>query len=992
MIELFPEQMLDMSIHTAVLLGIITLWLATESLGWVFAGFVVPGYLAAIGIVAPMSLVAIVIEAILTWGLVWAVGNGAADAGLWSRTFGRDRFLAFVLLSIPVRPVVEGLAASRLEALIGQVAPGLVGDGGGFFGIGVVLVPLLANTFWKPGLSRGLLQTGVCTALVWGLMAGVLMPLTNFHFGGFEAMFEDIAVDFLAVPKVYLVLVVTAFVAARNNIRFGWDFAGILVPALLAVIAFDPLKLLSTLVEILLLAFLYGRIMALPGVRDLNLEGPRRIVTMYTLAYGLKWVGAAVAAAFHLEFYFSDLYGFGYLLTSLVALKCWQKGAPGRVMLPLVLTTGQGLALGLLLSMGASAVFPERAAVQEPPPVVFGDVPLERAVLLSRASVVLDGPVRGRPHPASSAVLDALEELAAGASTDDLEATAHRLVAAGVSLGWSQRADGRACLGLRSSEAEEPLGVASVFWCGGPGPVLLVSRPLSDPDSLWIAGWLATQSEVAGVVIAGVDAAPASGAAGSSPWTRASLRDRLGRRPVIVVRSADAGRSYLDPRSAGAASAVGTALRPLAPLQVRFETDHGPLEPLWAQLRPSDGLLTVSLADVERESALGPGSPLPTLADRIEPLPDRGPERLVGSEEAALRVAAAEVLLGAALRAARTGEPGLPGWLVHLADVFGVHASAVEDGRGRPCWLLEEGPDGIAGWGTWVLAPGGSDRVIAAPRSGEEPGVARVARHLFEELDGGALWLAARGTRWGEGRTSATAPDGLPLYASALQVAVRPPLGARGASTAPGRLLLVRTTTGLEPGMPPVVLAAGADQVTAAQQARLLELFGDALAPWPGVAFQDGGRLTAGMRVGGQLPVRYSEGLGAEHAGAAFFLPRLLAEAAGVPDRDRRLAWYEAAGVPVRAGREIDAISSDIDASRPVERPDELRLLRAHADQPTDPSLRRLLRDAAGQVEIQAGELRLVVTSRGEGWLCAAVAGADDGDDVPGIHGCWEAR
>ena len=143
-----------------------------------------------------------------------------------------------------------------------------------------------------------------------------------FHFGGFELTFENIAMDFLSIPKPYIILVMTAILSAHNNIRYGWNFGGILLPSLLAVVALSPLKFATTILEIVILTLLYRNLIKLPFIRRLNLSGPRQIVSMYTLAFNLKWVIAQCAEIWAINFYISDFYGFGYLLTSLVAIRC----------------------------------------------------------------------------------------------------------------------------------------------------------------------------------------------------------------------------------------------------------------------------------------------------------------------------------------------------------------------------------------------------------------------------------------------------------------------------------------------------------------------------------------------------------------------------------------------------------------------------------------------------------------------------------------------
>ena len=116
MIEIF-------AIHTAVLVGLLVSWTWKESYGGVFAGFAVPGYLAAIALVAPSAATTILIEAVLTYGITRVLGDWLPRLGVTGRVFGRERFLLFVLTSVPVRLVVEGLAAGGLGDLLGPALP-----------------------------------------------------------------------------------------------------------------------------------------------------------------------------------------------------------------------------------------------------------------------------------------------------------------------------------------------------------------------------------------------------------------------------------------------------------------------------------------------------------------------------------------------------------------------------------------------------------------------------------------------------------------------------------------------------------------------------------------------------------------------------------------------------------------------------------------------------------------------------------------------------
>ena len=63
-LELLPHRGLDQSILLAVLVGLVTLLALTEAFGWVFVGLVIPGYLASIFVIQPLSGFAVVFESL----------------------------------------------------------------------------------------------------------------------------------------------------------------------------------------------------------------------------------------------------------------------------------------------------------------------------------------------------------------------------------------------------------------------------------------------------------------------------------------------------------------------------------------------------------------------------------------------------------------------------------------------------------------------------------------------------------------------------------------------------------------------------------------------------------------------------------------------------------------------------------------------------------------------------------------------------------------
>ena len=118
--HLFPGGGFQESAVTPVFLGVLVSWVFAETLGWVFAGLVVPGYLATLFVVEPKSALIDVVEAALTYFLARALGEHLSRAGVTSRSFGRERFLLIVLMSVLVRVVVEGVSAYGSQVTAGE--------------------------------------------------------------------------------------------------------------------------------------------------------------------------------------------------------------------------------------------------------------------------------------------------------------------------------------------------------------------------------------------------------------------------------------------------------------------------------------------------------------------------------------------------------------------------------------------------------------------------------------------------------------------------------------------------------------------------------------------------------------------------------------------------------------------------------------------------------------------------------------------------------
>ncbi|MHC4392315.1 MAG: poly-gamma-glutamate biosynthesis protein PgsC/CapC, partial [Planctomycetota bacterium] len=357
-LPIFPEGGLDNSIVTTVLVGLIIMVIFKEWFGWVLSGVVVPGYLAPIFIIQPWSGVVIVVEAILTHLLVDLFGNLIPRTRLWREFFGRDRFFAYLVFGTLVRMICEGFFFQWAGHYLNDTFGLALDYRNTLYSVGLIVVPLLANMFFKTGLLRGIMPIGTTIGLCFLVISYLLIPLTNFTIASFEIAYGSYAVDFLGNAKAYVVILTTAYLASRANLRYGWDYAGILVPALTALAWFTPLKVVSTVVEAILILWIARWITSFRILQDVTIEAGRKLLLTFGIGYALKLVSGYAVEFGELTLDPTDLYGFGYLLPSLIAGKMWQKDSIGVIMRPLLQTSLTGAVLGSLLTAGLFALTP----------------------------------------------------------------------------------------------------------------------------------------------------------------------------------------------------------------------------------------------------------------------------------------------------------------------------------------------------------------------------------------------------------------------------------------------------------------------------------------------------------------------------------------------------------------------------------------------------------------------------------------------------------
>lgn len=358
-LPVFPSNGLDRSLHAPVFIGLLLISFFKETLGWTYAGLVVPGYLATVFLSAPVTGILVAAESLLTYAISALLGRVLPRTGAWFTFFGRERFLLIIVVALFVRLVVE---ASLIPVWIDRLG---LGHSRELYSLGLVLVPLLANSYWNAGVVRALPRVCVITLITYLVVSKVLLRYTNFTLSRFQVANESVSLAFLESPHAHIILLMGAILGARNNVRYGWDYNGILVPALLAVAWYQPSKILATVVEALVVFKLSLWILKLPGFSKILVVGSRRLAVTFAVGFLVKYVMGFVLLWLAPQVQMVDTFGFGYLLPSLMAVKFWDKQKILRVLMPTLQVSMMAFPLGIAVGYVLRWVSPPAKALAQ---------------------------------------------------------------------------------------------------------------------------------------------------------------------------------------------------------------------------------------------------------------------------------------------------------------------------------------------------------------------------------------------------------------------------------------------------------------------------------------------------------------------------------------------------------------------------------------------------------------------------------------------------
>ncbi len=324
-LNIFPEGSLANSVIVTVWVGVIVIAFFNLRFGWVLSGLVVPGYLVPLMLVKPVSVWVIIFEAWITYSVSLFLCN---KAGSWfglSHFFGRDRFFLLILVSVFVRLIMDAfffpMATSYFQENW-QIQLKFQND---LHSFGLIIISLIANQIWKTGFVRGNFHFFVTLFITFIVVKFLLIGLTNFSIANLSFMYEEITVAILASPKSYIILLLCCYLSSRMNLLYGWEYSGILIPSLIALQWYFPQKVLVTFLESFVILGLGALVLKIPRLANMDITGARKLVVFFSIGFLYKMV-----LAYFLEWNnpydkVSDYFAFGYLLSTLIAIKIHDK-------------------------------------------------------------------------------------------------------------------------------------------------------------------------------------------------------------------------------------------------------------------------------------------------------------------------------------------------------------------------------------------------------------------------------------------------------------------------------------------------------------------------------------------------------------------------------------------------------------------------------------------------------------------------------------------
>lgn len=360
-LSFLPEGELATSLICTVGIGVMVTAFFNLRFGWLLSGLVVPGYLAPVLLASPITGFTIIFEGILTYFVTSFVSYKGAQMNLWSEFFGRDRFFALVLFSTVIKILFDFFILPSFGKLLYTNYNILFDYQNNLHSYGLVIIALISNQFWKRGLKGEFIPFAIALATTYLIIRYGLMEWSNYRITGISYLYNDLFLTFLGSSRAYIILLVTTMFASRMNLNYGWDFGGILVAGLLALEWYFPVRIIVTLFEAFLVQYIAIQILKTRFFGEADITRAHRVVLFFAIGFLYKFILSWVLSIYAPTVKIIDYFGFGYLLSTFIAITMHESHQPLRVVSILLQTSFVGMVIGTIISFVLTTIpYPEK--------------------------------------------------------------------------------------------------------------------------------------------------------------------------------------------------------------------------------------------------------------------------------------------------------------------------------------------------------------------------------------------------------------------------------------------------------------------------------------------------------------------------------------------------------------------------------------------------------------------------------------------------------
>lgn len=347
---LFPEGGLAVSVAATVWIGVIIVCLLNLRLGWSLSAIIVPGFLTPLLIVKPFLAVVDIVQGILAYALMKFISEFGVVKKHWDNVFGKDRFFFLILSATILRLLFDGWLTGIFASWLQEHFNYQVNYAANFYSYGLIVSALIANIFWQEGVTKQIIPFSVTLLLSYILVRYGLMEFSNFRISHIAGLYNNIEELFSSSPKMYIILLVTTLISTHMSSRYGWDYGGILIAGLLALQWYEPVQILLTLVEAAIIYFLSDLLLKTKFFESRNIVKARKILLFFNVGIIYKIVLGHFVMHIFSETRALEFYGFGYMISTFIALKMHDSGNPMRIGIIMLITSFVGLVAGSFLS------------------------------------------------------------------------------------------------------------------------------------------------------------------------------------------------------------------------------------------------------------------------------------------------------------------------------------------------------------------------------------------------------------------------------------------------------------------------------------------------------------------------------------------------------------------------------------------------------------------------------------------------------------------